>query len=169
MLRYRKYLLSEKDRYHLILKIQGPAWPQSSGGDAWLFFERAFMKINEHFRSELEGLVMMKNHLHGILVCSAKDRVTWKKALLDFLYQGQMITEAELHDEETITLIRLTTFQQYRTVYRYIARNPVEAGLCLQPWDHPYSSYSVLLGKSSWPCNSVTDRMGLISHPSVIL
>lgn len=35
---------------------------------------------------------------------------------------------------------------QLLTVFRYVARNPVEAGLCAQPQDWPWSSYAGSVG-----------------------
>jgi hypothetical protein len=33
-------------------------------------------------------------------------------------------------------------------VFRYVARNPVEAGLCADPADWPWSSYAATIGKA---------------------
>jgi putative transposase len=33
-------------------------------------------------------------------------------------------------------------------VFRYVARNPVEAGLCADPADWPWSSYAAAIGKA---------------------
>ena len=38
--------------------------------------------------------------------------------------------------------------EQLLTTYRYVARNPVEAGLCAHPADWRWSSYSTLVGRS---------------------
>jgi REP element-mobilizing transposase RayT len=39
------------------------------------------------------------------------------------------------------TLIPIESLRQLRHVFKYIARNPVEAGMCEQPQDYVWSSY----------------------------
>ena len=40
---------------------------------------------------------------------------------------------------------RISTEEHLLTTYRYMARNPVEAGLCQRPGDWPWGSYRALI------------------------
>ena len=42
--------------------------------------------------------------------------------------------------------VPIETEEQFMTVYRYVMRNPVEAGLCSEPADWLWSSYRAAIG-----------------------
>jgi REP element-mobilizing transposase RayT len=43
---------------------------------------------------------------------------------------------------------RVADDEELKYVFRYVARNPVEAGLCADPADWPWSSYAATIGKT---------------------
>jgi putative transposase len=43
---------------------------------------------------------------------------------------------------------RIAGDEELMYVFRYVARNPVEAGLCADPADWPWSSYAATIGKT---------------------
>lgn len=62
----------------------------------------------------------------------------------------------------------ITNFEQYKNSYRYIYRNPLEAGLCQRAEYYPFSTLPVVLGKKTSKIQ-VVDHMGLIVNPHKIL
>ncbi|MEK6627995.1 MAG: hypothetical protein AABY53_05165, partial [Bdellovibrionota bacterium] len=62
----------------------------------------------------------------------------------------------------------ILNYSHYLNTYKYIYRNPVEAGLCKKPEDYPYSSLYYLLGRGTLHCQ-VIDHLNLIQNPLHIL
>jgi putative transposase len=59
----------------------------------------------------------------------------------------------------------IETEEYFAQVCRYIALNPVQAGLCTRPSEWPWSSYSAILGERSVPEFLTVDWvLGLFSH-----
>lgn len=57
------------------------------------------------------------------------------------------------------------SFKQYRSVYRYIYRNPLEAGICHFVEKYPFSTLRSQLGHHTYPRINVVDEMNLIHNP----
>jgi putative transposase len=60
----------------------------------------------------------------------------------------------------------MKTDEQLWTVVRYIARNPVSAGLCAEPADWPWSSHAALSGLK--PAPAWLDRHGLLERLAAV-
>lgn len=58
--------------------------------------------------------------------------------------------------------------QYYKHAYKYVYRNPVEAGMCMRAEDYEFSSLRGLLGHTLLTA-PVIDNMGLIYGPQKIL
>ncbi|MBS1970381.1 MAG: hypothetical protein JSU04_08735 [Bdellovibrionales bacterium] len=58
--------------------------------------------------------------------------------------------------------------EYYKRAYKYIYRNPVEAGMCSRAEDYEFSSLRGLLGRVNLQV-PVIDNMGLIFGPKKIL
>ncbi len=157
---HRKFQFLPQKRYHLIVKTQEESWqlPQESRASlkhVWYYFEELLFKQNLDYEAELEALVMMRNHFHGILVIKSEDLSLWRSDLSE-----------KLGLKVEIKTIELKCLVQYQAVYRYICFNPLMAGLCRTPLDYPYSSFSILMGHSDLPLRGVMDRMNLLANPT---
>jgi putative transposase len=62
----------------------------------------------------------------------------------------------------------IKNYSQYLNVYKYIYRNPVEAGLSLMCESYPYSTLNSILGQSTQHLK-VIDSMSVIQNPRKIL
>jgi REP-associated tyrosine transposase len=62
---------------------------------------------------------------------------------------------------ERYTSVFVESDEHLVTVFRYIARNPVEAGLCARPEDWPWSSYRAAIG--------LPDGRFTVADPSLVL
>lgn len=109
--------------------------------------------------AEVQALVMMDTHVHLLFRISDSKENFFSSAFLEKLKIPATI-------ENFVEPIRHQT--QYLNTYRYIYRNPIEAGLTACCEDYLYSSLSGLMGKSILRLN-VYDRMGLIQNPMKIL
>lgn len=110
---------------------------------------------------EIHALVLMDTHVHMIFRISAGHENYFTNQVLadlkfNYEYSDQMLAEP------------ITNRSQYLNTYKYVYRNPVEAGICKNCEDYPYSSLHSLLGRSNMDL-IVSDKMGLIQNPMKIL
>jgi len=101
----------------------------------WIFIQKQIEPLLLHYDLHLYALVMMDTHIH-------------------LLVQSDM----DCHCEPILN------YPQFLNAYKYIYRNPVEAGIVDKVEDYPYSTLKALIGKSISYC-SVTDHMGLVQNP----
>lgn len=125
----------------------------------WEFLCFHLNSVATEFNVQVQALVMMDTHVHVLFRISDSSENFFSAALL------KKIGVSEL-SENFVEPIRHQT--QYLNTYRYIYRNPLEAGLVLKCEDYTYSSLSGLIGKSTLKIN-VYDRLAVIQNPMKIL
>lgn len=108
---------------------------------------------------EIQALVMMDTHVHILFKISDSMENFFTNDFIKLM--GQKIPSEILVEP-------IKNYSQYLNTYKYIYRNPYEAGLCHQCENYPYSSLSLILGKNT---NSlkIVDKMNLIQNPQKIL
>jgi hypothetical protein len=109
----------------------------------------------------------MSNHFHGIFEVP---EICFEMAEAALKAEFKQIQDPDLDGpkEESICLIRIRCFAAFREVYRYVYKNPVEAGLCSQAQNYTYSTLGELLGLRK-PLYYVADSMGVITNPFSVL
>ncbi len=122
----------------------------------WIFVQKKVQHALRSHEVHLHALVMMDTHLH-LLVQSDHQKENFFCASLESLLKmpNQSI---ECHCEP------VPTYAQYINAYKYIYRNPVEAGLSQRVEDYAYSSLRGLLGLGITYCE-IIDYLGLIQNP----
>jgi putative transposase len=122
--------------------------------------ERDYLRLLRHLATAVErfgwlchAFCLLPNHYHllvetpapnlgrGMLVVNGSYAryVNWRYKLDGHAFQGPYHDEHVEHDGHLLTTCR------------YIARNPVEAGLCARPEDWRWSSYRATVGLDSCP------------------
>ncbi len=93
---------------------------------------------------------LMSNHYH-LVVETPKDNLSEGMHRLNFLYaqwtNARHEVDGHLFDGRFRSRIVQSTYQ-LMTLVRYIALNPVAAGLCADPGDWAWSSYRMSIGKA---------------------
>lgn len=112
---------------------------------------------------EFHALVMLDTHTHLLFRISDQAENYFTEELL-----RRLELKRSHYQDEDVLVEPITQFSQYLNVYKYIYRNPVEAGIVLQCEYYPYSSLSSLLGKSVCPI-AIQDEMNVIQNPYRIL
>ncbi len=125
----------------------------------WIFIQRKINDAIQLFQIEVQALVMMDTHIHLLVTTFEKNENFFCEHL-----QIQIRPEARLENLSEPIL----NYSQYLNTYKYIYRNPVEAGLCRQVQDYPYSSLALLMGLAVPHCQ-IHDQLGLIQNPIHIL
>lgn len=125
----------------------------------WLFIQKKVDQTARAYEIEIQSLIMMDTHIH-ILISTFENKENFFCENL----QNKIFKTDNLENLSEPIL----NYSQYLNTYKYIYRNPVEAGLCSRVEDYPYSSLCHLLGKGPLLCQ-VCDHLGLIQNPIHIL
>lgn len=122
----------------------------------WIFLQKQIDQLLQQYQINLYALVMLDTHSHLLIQSD--------KALENFFCEHLKCTLKKDMDQIECHCEPINSYPQLLNSYKYIYRNPVEAGLSSQVEDYRYSTIQILLGKSQAYC-SVTDHMGFIQNP----
>lgn len=125
----------------------------------WIFIQKKVSENARIYEIEIQSLIMMDTHIH--LLISTFDKKE------NYFCENLQKTIFKTDNLENLSE-PILNYSQYLNTYKYIYRNPVEAGLCKKAEDYPYSSLCCLLGKGYLHC-PVCDHLGLIQNPLHIL
>jgi REP element-mobilizing transposase RayT len=112
-------------------------------------FESILADVVERFAWSLESFTLMTTHYH-LQLTTADANLASGMQRLNGLYASYFNRE---HGSEGHLFFRryhseLIEFEShYLEVCRYIALNPVRAGLCRRPGDWPWSTYAQVIGR----------------------
>ncbi len=152
----RKLLIrTDQFPYHVTTRSRNKDWYDLPMNDVWEIYMKAFEKALSKHPVKIHAFVLMSNHYHLLLTTI-----------------GQNIDQFMREFNQSVSLsIRLKTKRinqifgsRYRwsivqnenylnNIYRYIFRNPVEAGICRNCEDYRYSSISSF----PWPLTELVE------------
>lgn len=122
----------------------------------WILIQKQIEPLLGSYGLHLYALVMMDTHIHLLIQSDAAKENFFCEHLATALRKKD--EEVDCHCEPIIS------YPQFLNAYKYIYRNPVEAGLVQKVEDYPYSTLKALIGKGIAHC-SITDHMGLVQNP----
>lgn len=127
----------------------------------WLLIQKTIQHFSQIYRVQIQALVMMDTHVH-ILFRISDHR--------EHFFAQEITKKLKANEENTQEnqVEPITNLSHYLNTYKYIYRNPVEAGMVSSCEDYPYSSLHALLGRSSLRIQ-INDLMGLIQNPMYVL
>lgn len=162
---------------HVVGKCNTSEWPAGSRNEAWSIFSQKISDF-QHKGVRTFAFVMMSNHYHWL--CTYPDLERNPQFFYDF---HKFLNEKFFsHQNANLQVINpppstldiaphitvLDHVEAYRQAYRYVYRNPVEAGLVHRAEDYDYSTLPYILGKKPQPFSCI-DNMNLITDPMRIL
>ena len=103
--------------------------------------------IRKH-RLDTFGWSLMPNHWHGIFRCPTGGLSAFMKQLnhrYALRFDRRWRRTAHVFDNRFGAVLQRTE-EQFLTTLRYVARNPVEAGLCSSPLDARWTSFPATVG-----------------------
>ena len=128
----------------------------------WLFLTSEIETLRIEWSVEVQALVMMDTHVHVLFRIPNQKENFFCEALVNKINK-KLIASPDAYFIEPIT-----SSSQYLNVYKYIYRNPVEAGISTRVEEYLFSSLNCLLGRDVLHLQ-VVDRAGLIQNPNHIL
>lgn len=127
----------------------------------WLLINYKINKLADIFKIEVLAFVMMTNHCHLLLKSKNKNENYFSEKLIQELQcKGELINDSLVEP--------ITNMTQFLNTYKYIYRNPVEAGIVSRCEDYKFSSLNGLLGKSFLE-TQIIDPLAIIQNPKRIL
>lgn len=154
--------------FHVIGKTEFHGWPIESMEKMW----GNMCNFLEDFKEDglrTHAFVLMGNYFH--LLCSTEQNslkldLEWMNELINISMIDVACDYGNIIDNYTVVPIK--SFKQYKEAYRYVYRNPVEAGLVSKAEDYEYSSLLALLhGRAERV--SFEDNMNLSFNPLGLL
>jgi putative transposase len=115
----------------------------------WKLFSKRLHFCSFAFNIEIHAFVLMSNHYHLIVRCPDNN-------LSEFMtyFNREMSKEINILTNKINQNFGTRYYstivddpRYYLTVYRYVYRNPVDAGLAKKVEDYPFSSFQFVLGK----------------------
>lgn len=142
--------------YHLSFQYRSTGWFKEL---EWIRHCRTINGLALTHKIECIAYVMMDTHAHMLIRSLDSKENYFAEEILKAL--ANEITEPEF-------LEPIGSSAQFLTTYRYIYRNPVDAGLVRQSQSYPYSTLHSLLGHSVQRL-IVWDCMNVIQDPARVL
>jgi REP element-mobilizing transposase RayT len=130
--------------------------------DRWTFL-RMLARVIESAGWVVLGYCLMDNHFH-LIVQTREPNLGWgmQRLLSPYVQAFHARHGGEGHHfERRFNSVRIKDDRQLKTVVRYVARNPVEAGMCSAPEEHAWSSHRHLVANTADP---LVDREALLGH-----
>ncbi len=152
----RKISFNKKKFYHLNLDFKThPIFKELD----WIFIQKKIQNVASQFMIEVNALVMMDTHIH-LLISSDNHNENF--------FCENFQNEISPKKQSDCFCEPILSYSQCLNTYKYIYRNPVEAGISLKAELYPYSSIQIILGKAVGYVN-LDDQLGIIQNPVQIL
>ena len=146
----KKYHPSESVPYHITARCINKEWFQIPLNEVWEILSEYLFFIHYAYNVKVHSFVLMNNHFHLILTTPDANlseamnyfmRETSKQfglvsGRINQIYGGPYFW----------SLLKSQVY--YGHAYKYVYRNPVEAGLCLNVEEYPFSTLHSLVGNS---------------------
>lgn len=135
--------------YHLSARTHNKEWFQLPMEKIWETLSDYLYFINEAYKVEIHSFVLMDNHFHLIARFPENNM---GEAMNYFMRESSRRISRDCGRINQVygnryfrSIIQKAHYLDH--AYKYIYRNPVEAGLCERVEDYPYSTLHILLGK----------------------
>ncbi len=148
-----KRILSAQLPYHITARCINKEWFKLPIEEVWTIFADRLYFCSHAFNLRIHAFVLMNNHFH-LLVTTPDANIS--DFMMYFLSEvSREITQRAGRINQTFggpyygCLIR--TDLHFLHAYKYVYRNPVEAGLTQYVADYPFSTLHSLIGRSKCP------------------
>ncbi|MCB0340724.1 MAG: transposase [Bdellovibrionales bacterium] len=146
----KPFINSSEFPFHITARCINKEWFHLPMPAVWTVMENYLYFIHHEYKIILHAFVLMTNHFH--LIATAPE-ANISEAMNYFMREtSRNLTEASGRINQTYgsrffrTLIESEHYYQH--AYKYVYRNPVEAGLTNKVEDYPYSTLHGLMGRS---------------------
>lgn len=135
--------------YHITGRCINREWFQLPMEEVWRIFSEELKKTHEDKKLQIHAFVLMTNHYH-LLASTPEANIS--QCMHQFMHAtSKRLTRAGNRINQTYAGRHYKTILQshfyYLNTYKYIYRNPVDAGLSEKAEDYSYSTFSAVVGR----------------------
>ncbi len=143
-------VLQDQYPYHVSARCHNKDWFRIPMEIVWSIYVDQLCYISWVFNAKIHSFVLMNNHFHLLISTplSNLDKIMchFMKETSRFINMRSGTINQTYGSRHFPTHITKTHY--YSHAYKYVYRNPVQAGLCINCEDYRYSSLHGLLGNS---------------------
>lgn len=156
--------------FHLNSGLNLRTWRTELLSQRWDLFCETLQDIQFKTDFTAHAFVLMDTHFHILFSTRSP-----KKALLAEEFHQNLTALCGISTgtlEEPLFCDPILSAAYYKNAYKYIYRNPVEAGIVSRVEDYEFSSLREILGQGPHRAQGrapVLDQMGLVYHPRRVL
>lgn len=162
----------EQNYFHCSAGFTSDLWIQLPKIERWKILNQGLFKMAKRSDFQVHSFVMMETHLH-LLFSSVQ---LMEHTLMEEFHGNILkILQQQGHNvqilfEEPLYCERIQNLNQYKSTYRYIYLNPVEAFIVARCEDYLFSSLrEIIYGVSIQESVNWCDQMNLIQNPFGVL
>lgn len=144
----KRFFATNQYPYHVSVRSNSQEWFTLPMDEVWNIFSRYLYFVTLAYGLRIHSFVLMNNHFHML--------VTTPEANLDKAMEYLLRETSKMIGRETDRIHKIFESQYHKSLirsrlhyshaYKYVYRNPVEAGICKKVEDYPYSTLRGLLG-----------------------
>ncbi len=138
--------------YHVFARANNKDWFGLPLGECWKVFEEKLAIVSERYSAQVISFVLLVNHFHMLM--------RTPNANLDEI-MNYLMRETSREIARRLGRINhifggrykgcvITQSSYFYHVYKYVYRNPVEAGSCLRVEDYPFSTLQQLVNRTQF-------------------
>ncbi|WP_413943876.1 transposase [Bdellovibrio sp. HCB-162] len=143
-----KQIYTPEFPYHITARCHNKEWFDIPIEEVWQIMSNYLYFIHTAYKVEIHAFVLMSNHFH-LIVRFPENNMS--EAMNYFMREtSRVISRGAGRINQTYgsryfrSVIGKANYFEH--VYKYLYRNPVEAGLCNKVEDYPYSTLQIRLG-----------------------
>ena len=134
--------------FHISARCLNRAWFDIPIEEVWIIYENYLHFIHHSFKIEILSFVLMGNHFHSLL---RAPEANLSSAMNYFMREtsreiGRRAGRINQTYGTRFSRTLISTNHHFLCAYKYVYRNPIEAGLCVKVEEYPFSSLGSLLG-----------------------
>ncbi len=134
--------------FHITARTNNKEWFGLDLQIVWRICEEQLYFIHHAFRVRIHAFVLMSNHFH-LLISDPEGQISL--AMRWFMTETARHINYHMNSKNHIygqphRRSLILSYHHYTHAYKYIYRNPIEAGICMRVEDYPYSSLRGLFG-----------------------
>lgn len=164
----RSHFNKAQKYFHYNHKCTHISWFNVPLSEIWLLVAQVFIKMKKEHSLQIHNFVLLENHFHWIF----STEEDYEKILNQFceLFQSHFQIRFGVYENilsHDYLCVEIRSLAQYKSTYKYVSMNPLQAKLCNHPLSYPYSTLPELLGDRERVIPAV-DFLGLIYRPQRI-
>ncbi|WP_413578811.1 transposase [Bdellovibrio sp. HCB290] len=161
----KKILYTHELPYHVMARSNNKEWFYIPIQDCWYVFQDVIRKTQKQYGLQVYVFVLMDNHYHMLVQCSEKHTLGEAMNYLQKTVSKAINKKAGRINHVFGGPYKPTLIKDpdsFSSVYKYILRNPVTAGLVTQVEDYYFSTLNSpgvdLAVENEWFATTPTDR-----------